>query len=63
MKTTEISRKASEIAGALWDDREKTGGLAEQLTTVANEPSHGVEGELTSDDRKALLALATEAAQ
>ena len=58
MNKTEIMRKASEIAGALWDDREKTGTLAEQLTAVASGISHGTDGDLSDRDRSDLIALA-----
>lgn len=60
MNTHEISRKASSIAGALWDDRDKTGTLAEQLRAVAAEPAHGTDGDLTDGDRAALRDLADQ---
>ncbi len=56
-----IGRAASRIAGCLWEDREKTGTLAEQLQTVANTPIRGTDGNLTPKDRTALLALAKRA--
>jgi hypothetical protein len=61
MNRTEISIKASNIAGALWDDRQKTGSLAEQLRAVASEPAHGTDGDLNAEDRAALQSLATTA--
>ena len=60
MNAQEISRKASEIAGAAWDDRECEGTLAEQLRAVANWPNMGTDGDLTESDRRKLLALAEE---
>jgi hypothetical protein len=59
---TEISRKALSIAGCLWEDREKTGTLTEQLRSVAAEPAHGTDGDLTAADRADLLKLAAQAA-
>lgn len=61
MNRTEIISQASTIAGALWDDREKTGTLADQLRTAAGEREHGTEGDLTAEDRAALLSLADAA--
>lgn len=56
-----ISRKASAIAGDLWDDRSREGTLAQQLRTVAAEPDHGTDGDLTENDRIELRYLASVA--
>lgn len=61
MISKEISRKASEIAGAAWDDREREGTLAEQLRAVANWRNMGTDGDLTESDRSKLLELADTA--
>ena len=57
----EISREASEIAGAAWDDREKVGSLADQLREVAGWRNMGTDGDLSRADRQSLLSLAEEA--
>ena len=61
MTNKEISRKASQIAGALWDDREKHGDLEEELLAVANGADLGTDGDLTAEDRRALRDLARDA--
>jgi hypothetical protein len=58
---TKIQSEASKIAGALWDDREMVGTLAEQLVGVASSPARGTDGDLADDDRRALRALAQTA--
>lgn len=63
MNRSEISLKASQIAGAAWDDRSKTGTLAEQLTTVADWRNMGTDGDLTDADRAELRKLAAKAAK
>jgi hypothetical protein len=63
MNATEIIRKASEIAGACWDDRSPIGSLADQLRACAATPALGSGGDLTEDDRRTLLALADEVEQ
>ncbi len=61
MTTQEISRKASEIAGAAWDDRDREGTLADQLRAVAEWRNLGTDGDLTEKDRRELRNLAEEA--
>lgn len=61
MTKSEISAKASSIAGALWDDRTKTGTLADQLTAAANWRNMGTDGDLTDSDRAELRELAAAA--
>jgi hypothetical protein len=61
MTKSEIFAKASSIAGAIWDDRDKTGTLASQLDTVASWNNMGTDGDLTDSDRAELRALATAA--
>lgn len=56
----EIMRRAGEIAGAAWDDREVKGSLSDQLLAVANTPALGSDGDLTDDDRRKLRHLASE---
>lgn len=59
MTSIEIRKAASEIAQASWDDRIlDKGPLADQIEAVASQPSHGADGDLTSDDRKKLRDLA-----
>lgn len=58
---TEISRKASDIAGAIWDDRRLCGTIEEQLLTVASAVPMGTDGDLTAEDRRALRDLARDA--
>lgn len=61
MTRSEISSKASKIAGAAWDDRSKTGTMAEQLSAVADWRNMGTDGDLTEADRAALRNLAAKA--
>jgi hypothetical protein len=61
MNTQEINIKANNIAGAIWEDREQEGTLAEQLEAAANWRNLGTDGDLTAEDRSALRALAREA--
>jgi hypothetical protein len=57
----EISRRAAVIAGAAWDDRtDKTSSVDWQLRQVAASRPWGSDGDLTDDDRRALLDLADE---
>ena len=58
MTTEEIMRRASEIAGACWDDRERIGTLYDQLHYAASTPAVGSDDDLTDDDRAELIALA-----
>jgi len=60
--TTEICRRAREIAGCLWSDRQHIGTLADQLLAVAATPDAGTDGDLTDADRRELRALAAEIA-
>lgn len=61
MTIQEISRKANDIAGAIWEDREREGTLSDQLETAANWRNLGTDGDLTAEDRRELRALAQEA--
>lgn len=61
MTRDEITKRALEIAGCCWSDREHVGTLADQLRTVAATPAVGSDGDPTNDDREALLMLAVEA--
>lgn len=61
MNTQEISRKANEIAGAIWEDRDRNGSLGDQLLAAANWINLGTDGDLTDEDRRALLSLAEAA--
>ncbi len=63
MTTEEISRKANDIAGAIWEDicREHEGTLAAQLEAAADWRNLGTDGDLTAADRRELRALAQEA--
>lgn len=57
----EIVRQAGEVAGSLWDDRDRAGMLADQLRAVAAMPSCGTDGDLSDEDRNRLLSLADAA--
>jgi hypothetical protein len=58
---SKIARKASQIAGACWDDREVEGSLGDQLRAVATTPATGSDGDLDADDRGILRYLADQA--
>lgn len=55
----EISRKAEDIAGCIWEDHDRVGTLAEQLIAAANWVNRGSDGDLTDADRASLLELAS----
>lgn len=61
MTAIEIRQEVANIAGCMWDDRStelRRRPLYEQITTIADAPSQGTDGDLTSDDRTALHRLA-----
>ena len=65
MKTkTQIKCQAEQIAGALWediyDDVERFGSLADCLIACAAHTNAGTDGDLTEEDRAALVALARQ---
>ena len=60
----QIRIKAGEIAGALWGDVycdvKHYGSLADCLIACAAHPNAGTDGDLTDEDRAALVALSKQ---
>ena len=61
-KKQAIYRRASEIAGSIWEDRDPKGALKDQLLSAAAWRNMGTDADLTDTDRAALRQLAAEAA-